>query len=299
MQVGFIGTGNIGTPIAASILKAGFPLVVHDIVREKADYLLELGAQWADSPRELAAQCDIICSCLPGPEEMEEVALGNNGILEGVRAGSTYIDHTTNSPSLVQRVHGIFNEHGVAMLDAPVSGGVEGALVRDLLVMVGGDAETFARCRPILDAIGERVRHTGDIGAGCTCKIMHNTAVFTTDMAMAECWTLAIKCGVDPQVIVDVFREGAIGRMSNLSNRLPDTLFCGDFNPRFALRIARKDLRLAAEMARTHNVPMRLAQLCEQEYMEAMGRGWEDRDSSIVLTLQEERAGVQVRLPGL
>lgn len=159
MQVGFIGTGNISTPIAASILKAGFPLIVHDIVRRKADYLLELGARWADSPRELAAHCDVICSCLPGPQEMEEVVLGKDGILEGVRAGSTYIDHTTNSPSLAQRVHGIFSGHGVAMLDAPVSGGVEGAWLRDLLVMVGGDAETFVRCKPILVAIAWSISH--------------------------------------------------------------------------------------------------------------------------------------------
>ncbi len=171
------------------------------------------------------------------------------------------------------------------MLDAPVSGGVEGAMIRDLLVMVGGDAATFDRCKPVLDAIGERVYHTGDIGAGCTCKILHNTAVFCADMAMAECWTLAVKSGVDPQVIVDVFRNGALGRMSNLSMRLPATYFRGDFDPRFALKIARKDLGLAMELARTHDVPMQMAQLCEQEYLDAMSRGWEERDSSIVLTI--------------
>ena len=298
MRVGFIGAGNIGTPIAANILKAGYELTVHDIVKEKADYLLELGAQWADSPRAVAEVCQFICACLPGPREMEQVTLGEGGLLEGLTSGSVYIDHTTNSPELAKRVHGIFKERGVDMVDAPVSGGVEGAMIRDLLVMVGGDEDTFQRCRPILDAIAERVYHTGGIGTGCTCKIMHNTAVFCTDMAMAECWTLAVKSGVAPEVIVDVFRNGALGRMSNLSMRLPDTYFRGDFNPRFALRIARKDIGLATDLARTHNVPMRLAELCEQEYMEAMGRGWEDRDSSIVLTLQEERAGVQVRLPG-
>jgi len=187
-------------------------------------------------------------------------------------------------------------ERGAEMLDAPVSGGREGALVRDLLVVVGGEEAVFQKCRPLLEAIGERVYHAGGIGAGCICKITHNTAVFCTDMAMAECWTLAVKAGVAPEVIVDVFRNAALGRMSNLNMRLPDTYFRGDFDPRFALKIARKDLGLASEMARAHNVPMRIAQLCEQEYMEAMGRGWEGRDSSIVLTLQEERAGVQVRL---
>ncbi len=295
MRIGFIGTGNIGTPMAGSILKAGHELVVHDIHREKTASLIDEGAEWAGSPAEVAAQCDIICTCLPGPREMEPVSLGPGGILEGARPGSVYIDHTTNSPLLARRVHGVFAEKGVAMLDAPVSGGVEGAMVRDLLVMVGGDEETFQRCLPVLEAIGERVMHTGGIGSGCICKIMHNTAVFCADLAMTECWTLAIKSGVPAETIVDVFRKGAIGRMSNLWGRLPDTFFQGDFEARFALRTANKDLLLGEELAEAYEVSMPLAEVCRDLYAEAMSRGWEENDSSIVLTLQEERAGVQVR----
>ena len=296
MRIGFIGTGNIGTPMAASILKAGFELVVHDIHREKTQPLVDQGAVWEDSPAEVAAQCDIICTCLPGPAEMEPVTLGPGGILEGARPESVYIDHTTNSPLLARQVHGVFAEKGVAMLDAPVSGGVEGARVRDLLVMVGGDESTFKRCLPVLEAIGERVMHTGDIGSGCICKIMHNTAVFCADLAMTECWTLAVKSGVPPETIVEVFRNGAIGRMSNLWGRLPDTFFQGDFDARFALKTAHKDLRLGEELAGAYEVPMPLAEICRDLYAQAMARGWEENDSSIVLTLQEERAGVQVRL---
>ncbi len=298
MRIGYIGTGNIGAPMAGSILKAGFELVVHDIDEEKTRTLVDQGAEWANSPAEVAAQCDIICTCLPGPTEMEPVTLGPGGILEGAKPGTVYIDQTTNSPLLVQRVHGLLAEKGVAMLDAPVSGGVEGAMVRDLLVMVGGDEETFQRCLPVLEAIGERVMHTGGIGSGCICKIMHNTAVFCADLAMTECWTLAIKSGVPADTIVDVFRNGAIGRMSNLWYRLPDTLFQGDFDPRFALRTANKDLRLGEELADHHDVSMPMAEICRDLYAQAMARGWEERDSSIVLTLQEESAGVQVRLGG-
>ncbi len=296
MRVGFIGTGNIGSPMAASILSAGHDLVVNDVVGEKTRPLVEQGAIWADSPAEVAAQCDITCTCLPGPAEMEPVTLGAGGILEGARPGSVYIDHTTNSPLLARRVHGIFAEKGIAMLDAPVSGGVEGARVRDLLVMVGGDGATFQRCLPVLEAIGERVMHTGDIGSGCICKIMHNTAVFCADLAMTECWTLAVKSGVPAETIVEVFRNGAIGRMSNLWGRLPDTFFQGDFEARFALKTADKDLRLGEELAEAYEVPMPLAEICRDLYAQAMARGWEESDSSIVLTLQEERAGVQVRL---
>ncbi len=296
MRIGFIGTGNIGTPMAASILKAGHELVVHDIDRDKTVALTAEGAEWAGSPAEVAAQCDIICTCLPGPREMEPVSLGPSGILEGAKPGTVYIDHTTNLPLLARRVHDVFAEKGVAMLDAPVSGGVEGARVRDLLVMVGGDEPTFQRCLPVLEAIGERVMYTGGIGAGCICKIMHNTAVFCADLAMTECWTLAIKSGVPAETIIDVFRNGAIGRMSNLWGRLPDTFFQGDFEARFALRTANKDLLLGAELAEAYEVPMPLAEVCRDLYAEAMSRGWEENDSSIVLTLQEERAGVQVRM---
>ena len=169
MRIGFIGTGNIGAPIAANILKAGFELVVHDIVEDKAGPLVQAGALWAGSPRDVAAQCDITCTCLPGPAEMEPVTLGPGGILEGARAGSVYIDHTTNSPLLARRVHEAFAEKGVAMLDAPVSGGVEGAMVRDLLVMVGGDETVFRRCLPVLEAIGERVKPSSCAASIWTC----------------------------------------------------------------------------------------------------------------------------------
>ena len=178
MQIGYIGTGNIGEPMAANILAAGFQLIVYDIAQGNAQRLLEQGAQWGNSPAEVAAKCDIICSCLPGPIEMEAVALGPDGILEGIREGSVYIDQTTNSPALVQRVHELLKERGAEMLDAPVSGGREGAIIRDLLVVVGGEEAVFQKCRPLLEAIGERVYHAGGIGAGCICKITHNTAVF-------------------------------------------------------------------------------------------------------------------------
>ena len=183
------------------------------------------------------------------------------------------------------------------MLDAPVSGGTEGAETRDLLVMVGGDPAVFERARPILDALAERVRHVGPIGCGAVCKILHNCASFTLDLTMAECWTVAMRAGVAPETIVDVFKHAALGQMMSLNVRLPATYLRGNFDPRFALKLARKDLGLALELARAYDTPMRLGALCEQEMVEAMARGWADRDASIFLTLQEERARVEVRVP--
>jgi 3-hydroxyisobutyrate dehydrogenase len=297
MRIGFIGVGNIGRPMAGQLLAAGHSLTVHDLRREAAAGLLAAGATWADSPAEVAARAEVLASCLPGPAEMEKVCLGRGGILETVGPGTLYIDHTTNSPLLVRRVQATLAAHDVAMLDAPVSGGMEGAQTRDLLVMVGGDRAVFERARPVLDALAKRVLYTGAIGTGCVAKIMHNCASFTLDLVMAECWTVGVKAGIDPATIVDAFSQAALGHMMSLKIRLPATYLRGNFDPRFSLALARKDLGLALELARATDTPMRLSALCEQEMVEAMTRGWANRDASIFLTLQEERARVQVRVP--
>ncbi len=297
MRVGFIGVGNLGHPMAGHLLKAGHDLVVHDLRQGAAAPLRAAGATWAESPGAVAAQCEVVMTCLPGPAEMEQVTLGPKGILEGITPGGVYIDHTTNSPLLVRKVHGIFKAKGAEMLDAPVSGGMEGAQTRDLLVMVGGEVGIFQRAKPLLEAMAKRVCYTGEIGCGCICKLMHNCASFTLDLALAECWTLGVKAGVAPETIVDVFMNAALGNMMSLKVRLPATYLQGNFDARFQLKLALKDLGLALALARAYNVPMRLGALCEQEMLEAMARGWGEKDSSIVLTLQEERAQTQVRLP--
>ena len=298
MRVGFIGLGNIGTPMAQQIAAAGFSLVVHDIRQEAASPLIERGAEWAGSPREVAERCDVVCTCLPGPPEMDAVVLGEGGIADGIRSGSVYVDHTTNSPSLVRRVRDILSEKGVEMLDAPVSGGKEGAATRDLTMLVGGASQTLDRCRPILDAMAKTVMHVGEVGAGCVCKLMHNCAGFSLGLAMVECLTVGARAGVDPATLVEVFQRCAIGRNFEIQVRLPATLFQGDFEARFALKTAYKDMGLATELGRDHGVPMRLAAVSEEDMSEAMSRGWGDRDSSVFLALQEERAGAEIRTGG-
>ena len=296
MKVGFIGVGNIGAPIAGQLLRAGHPLFVHDVRREAGKALLAAGATWSESPAALAGECEVVATCLPGPVEMEQVCLGPDGIVAYIKSGGLYIDHTTNSPAVVRQVHAMLAAKGVAMLDAPVSGGMEGAQTRDLLVMVGGEPVAFEAARPLLDAVAKRVLYTGSIGTASIAKIMHNSASFTLDLIMAECWTAGVKAGIDAATIVDVFKEAALGQMMSLKVRLPATYLRGNFEPRFSLALARKDLGLALDLARATNTPMRFAALCEQEMIEAIGRGWADRDASIFLTLQEERARTQVRL---
>jgi 3-hydroxyisobutyrate dehydrogenase len=297
MKIGFIGVGNIGAPIAGQLLAAGHALVVHDLRRDAAQPLNDAGAAWCDTPAVLAAECEVVATCLPGPAEMEQVCLGPDGIIAHLRPGALYIDHTTNAPALVRRVDAMLASRGVAMVDAPVSGGMEGARTRDLLVMAGGDPEGFERARPLLDALAKRVIHTGGIGTGSIAKIMHNAASFTLDLVLAECWTGGVKAGIDAATIVHVFNEAALGHQMSMKVRLPATYLKGDFAPRFSLALARKDLGLALDLAHETGTPMRFAALCEQELTEAASRGWSDRDASIALTLQEERAGVTVRLP--
>ena len=297
MKIGFIGVGNIGAPIASQLLRAGHSLVVHDLRREAAAGLLAAGAVWADTSSALAGDCEVVATCLPGPKEMEELCLGAGKLIESLKPGALYIDHTTNAPALVRKVHALLAEKAVAMIDAPVSGGMEGAQTRDLLAMAGGEPAAFERARPILDAIAKRVIYTGGIGTGSIAKIMHNSATFTLDLVMAECWTAGVKAGIDAATIYKVFTEAALGNQMNLKVRLPATYLRGDFAPRFSLALARKDLRLALDLARQTDTPMRLAEICEAEMQEAMERGWGDRDASIFLTLQEERARVEVRLP--
>lgn len=296
MRIGFIGIGNIGAPIAEQLLAAGHALLVHDLRPAAAQALLAAGARWAASAAAVAAACDVVATCLPGPAEMERVCLGPDGIVEHLRSGSLYLDHTTNAPELVRRVHGLLAAKGVAMLDAPVSGGREGAQTRDLLVMAGGDGAAFDRAKPLFDAVAKRVIHTGPVGTGSIAKIMHNCASFTLDMLLAECWTAGVKAGIDAATLVQVFNEAALGHQMSMKVRLPATWLSGDFAARFSLALAKKDLGLAMELARQTETPMRLAALCEQELAEAMDRGWADRDASIAATLQEERAGVEVRL---
>jgi len=300
MNIGFIGLGNMGNPIAANILKAGYSLKVHDLSAEAARPLLEAGSSWGDSPRALAEASDIIFTSLPGPPEVEAVALGEGGIIEGIRPGSVYIDLSTNSPTLVRRIYSVFQEKGAHVMDAPVSGGPAGARTGKMAVMVGGDEEIFQKCKPVLDSIGDKVSYTGKIGCGSICKLMHNCINYGIQTAIAECFTLGVKAGVEPEALWRAVSEGGVGRGTLFSNVLPETYLQGHFDPpHFALRLALKDVNLAISLAREFNVPMAIADIAFQELTMALNRGWGDRDSRVAMLLQEERAGgVEFRVPG-
>jgi 3-hydroxyisobutyrate dehydrogenase len=297
MRVGFIGLGNMGAPMAGFVLGAGHSLVVHDLRRDAAAPLLDRGAVWAASPGEVAAQCDVVCVCVPGPPEMQAVTLGPGGVLEGVPSGAAVIDHTTNAPVLVREVGAALTGRGAHLLDAPLDGGREGALEGQLTLFVGGDEAVLRRVKPVLDTFARSVVWVGGLGAGSITKIVHNALAMSIDLLLAECLTLGAKAGVAVPRLVEAFREGCIvSQNMTFTKRMPATLFRGDFTARFALALAYKDFRLAGDLATQHGVPTRLLDLCQTELLEAMNRGWGGEDRTKASTLQEERAGVTLRM---
>ena len=296
MKVGFIGLGTMGGSMAFNTIQGGHELVVHDIRRESATRHLEAGATWADSPREVAEASDIVFTSLPGPTEVEAVFLGDDGILQGMSSGKVYFDLSTSTPNLIRRLHDIASGQGVQVLDAPVSGGPRGAESRNLAIWVGGDKDVFDRCKSALDAIGDKAYYVGPIGCGAVAKLVHNCAGYVIQAGLAEVFTMGVKAGVEPLALWQAVRRGAQGRRGTFEG-LAEHLLPGKFDPPdFALRLARKDVDLAVSVGREYDVPMRLANLVLQEMTEAMNRGWGDRDSRVAMLLQEERAGVEVRV---
>ncbi len=294
MHVGFIGLGLMGGPMALNLRAAGHEVVVHDVRREAAAPHLQAGASWADNPRELARQAEIVFTSLPGPREVEAVA---EGLLVGMIKGAPWFDLTTNSPTVVRTLHALLKEEGLHLLDSPVSGGPRGAQTRKLALWVGGERRLFDRYRSVLDAIGDQVIYIGPIGAGSVAKLVHNCAGYAIQTALAEVFTMGVKAGVEPLALWAAVRQGALGRQRTF-DRLGKHFLQGVFDPPdFALRLAHKDVTLATELAREVGVPMRLAELARADMTEALNRGWGERDSRVPMLLQEERAGVAIKVP--
>lgn len=296
MKVGFIGLGNMGNPMAANLIKAGHQLTVHDLRREAATNLLEMGAEWADTPAQCVPGNAVTLTSLPVPRDVEAVVLGENGILAGASPGAVFMDLSTNSPTMIRRIHEVCAAQGVNVLDAPVSGGVYGAAAATLAVMVGGDEAIFNRMKPTLDAIGSHVVYCGPIGNGMVCKICNNMLSMGIGVLVTEALTLGVKAGVDLAVLADVIANSSGGN-KRIVEKFPRYLFRGNFEPGFATALAAKDVRLGTDLGREYGIPLDLANLIDQKHVEAMGRGWGGEDSDAVSKLQEEKAGVQLRIP--
>jgi 3-hydroxyisobutyrate dehydrogenase-like beta-hydroxyacid dehydrogenase len=294
MRVGFIGLGIMGGAMALNVRAAGHELIVHDVRRDAAEPHLGAGATRADDARELAAASEVVFTSLPGPPDVEAVA---DELIEGMRPGAAWFDLSTNSPTVVRAIHARFAARGIPMLDAPVSGGPHGAKSRKLALLVGGERAVFDRYRLVLEAIGDQILYIGPIGAGSVAKLVHNCAGYAIQTALAEVFTLGVKAGVEPLALWAAVRQCSLGRQRTF-DRLGRQFLQGVFDPPdFALTLALKDVTLATELGRELGVPMRIANLTHAEMTEGLNRGWGGRDSRVPMILQEERAGVEIKVP--
>jgi len=294
MRVGFIGLGIMGSSMALNLRKGGFDVLVHDLRRAAAAPHLTAGCAWAESPAALASEVDIVLTSLPGPREVEAVA---DGLLEAMRPGAPWFDLSTNSPTVMRRLHARFAARGLPVLDAPVSGGPAGAKSGRLALWVGGERAVFDQYRNVLDAIGDQARFIGPIGAGSVAKLVHNAAGYAVWCALAEVFTMGVKAGVEPLTLWSAIRQGALGRARTF-DRMADQFLQARYEPPdFALALAFKDVTLATELARELGVPTRLTALTHAELAEAVNRGWGEKDSRIFMSLQCERAKVEIKVP--
>ena len=299
--VGFIGLGNMGGPVAGHIQSAGFPMIVFDLREEATHPFEERGAKVADSVSDLARRSDVILTALPMPDDVEQVACGAAGIIEGIRPGAVYIDISTSPPSLIRKLAPLFREKGAHVLDAPVASGQPGAARGIHEVMVGGDKNIFERAKPVLEAFGDQVLHAGPLGSGSICKIVHQMINSTLSQSIAEGLTLGVKAGVDTVALWECVRRGMVGRMHVLHVQVPQTVFRNNYaTDTFPLKLLRKDVGLATALGRELNVPLPLANIAEQKLVAAINRGLGDQSAyTVTFQLQEEAAQVKLRADGI
>lgn len=296
MKIGFIGIGTMGGHMAFNLCKAGFDVTVNDLKRELADRHIAAGAKWADGVEQIARESEVIMTSLPGPKEVQDVALRADGLLNTMQPGSVWFDLSTNSVTVVRALHAEFAKKNLPMLDAPVSGGPKGAKSGKMALLVGGERAVFDQYRKVLDAIGDQVLYIGASGAGTVAKLVHNCAGYAVQAAIAELMTMGVKAGVDPVELWAAIRQCAAGRQRTF-DRMGNQFMQHKFDPPdFALKLAHKDVTLATELAREIGVPMKIAALTHAEMTEALNRGWGHLDSRSFLMLQKERAGVEIKV---
>ena len=288
-KAGFIGLGIMGQGMSANILKAGFPLTVWNRTASRADALVEAGAKLAANPAEVAANSDIIVICVSDTPDVEAVILGPDGVLAGVKPGSVVVDCSTISPIVTRELSRKLAEQDVAMLDAPVSGGSEGAAKGTLSIMVGGQADTFERALPVLEAMGKTITHVGEAGAGQTVKLVNQILVVGNMLAVSEALLLAQAGGVDLEKTIQAVSAGAAGSWM-LANRGPQVIR-RDWRPGFMIDLQQKDVRLVLDAAAQLGVPVPGTALIHQLYNTLQNQGLGSEGNHALVKALENLAG--------
>ena len=290
MDVGFIGTGKIGNPMCANVIKGGHRVIVHDAVEEHTANLVELGADWAGSAAEVAARAEVLLTSLPGPAQVDSVFRDAGGVLAGARPGLVCFDLSTNLPSTVRMLAERAAERGVTLVDSPVSNGVIGAQNAELAVMVGGTEAEFGKYLPVLESIGNNVFFLDELGMGCVAKIVNNMVGITSMQVLIEGVALAEKSGLDPAKAHEIMsvasaRAYVRGMPALLERRFDD--------PTFFLQWAAKDVSLAVQVAREQGMPLPIASAAADTLMRAANRGQSRRSAQATLPTVEQDAGIQ------
>jgi 2-hydroxy-3-oxopropionate reductase len=290
--IGFIGLGIMGRPMSKRLMEAGYSLVVHDINREPVNELVSVGAREAWSPKEVAVQSDVIITMLPDSPDVELVALGPNGVMEGIRPGSIYIDMSTISPTVAVKMAEAGKEKGVNVLDAPVSGGDVGAQQGTLSIMVGGDGNIFNEMLPIFEVVGRSIVLCGGNGAGQTVKACNQIQVALNLIGMAEALVLGAKAGVDPAIVVKVL-SGGFAQSRVMDVRGP-RIIKRIFEPGFRSKLHYKDLNIIREAARAYGASLPASALAHELFGAMQAQGWGDLDHSAVMRVIELLSDVEV-----
>lgn len=296
MRLGFIGVGNMGTPMARLLLEAGHQLTVYDINQEAAVALRDAGARWADNPRSLAASSEVVFTSLPGPVQVEEVVFASdNGILKALPPGGVYIDLSTNSPALSRKISEACRARGIEALDAPVSGRPP-----DMAIMVGGEESTFKKYRPILEIIGHKVFYLGPSGSGMVAKAINQFLIFAGFLVGAEGLLLGTKAGLDLNTLYQVLQASAGGHAVRL-DPFKRPVFTGEFNRDFGgggpLDRWVKDVGCAGEVARDIEMQTPILNIAEDLLSHAQAEGWGKQSYQVTVRIMEQLAGVELRAP--
>ncbi|NJP05241.1 MAG: NAD(P)-dependent oxidoreductase [Chloroflexaceae bacterium] len=294
IQVGFIGLGAIGEPMAATLRRAGFPLTIcGHRNRAPLERLQAQGANVVANPAAVAAASAIVVTCLPNTPQVEAVCLGPEGIVHGAAPGTIVIDCSTIAPTESQRIAEALRQHNIEMLDAPISGGPERAATGELAIMVGGHANTFEYARPVLEALGARVTHVGPHGMGEVVKLTNNTILGSLMIAIAEAFTLAVKAGADAATARDVIMNSA-GANFLLDRWIKDRMLVDNYDPGFATSLMKKDLGAALESASNLGVPMMMTALAYQLYALSEGEGYAREDYCAVSKIYQDAANITI-----
>jgi len=296
VNVGFIGLGTMGAPMARNVLKNGHALTVFDVAPAAVRALVAAGARAAATPAQVAEASDVVITMLPDAPDVERVALGRDGIVQGLRAGSVYVDMSTIDPETTRRVAAAVRAKGAAMVDSPVGKTADAAVAGTLTLMVGGDAADIARVRPVLDCMGTDFFHCGPLGAGQTIKLINNLLATCIAEASIEALVTGTKAGITLDTMLAVFRT-TMAWSSQLAVAMPKRPLAGDFSPGFMMKLAHKDCRLALAMTEGLGVTAPVGRAALASLDQGLARGLADDDVGALLKLREQPVGVEVRLP--